>query len=519
MNSIFARMRVASRLALAFGLVLVVTSAAAAIGIWRLDRLQDLADDLGGVSTQRALLARELHAIVVLSSYRAETLLNIDDAAFAARVNADRKLTSARSEVVRKQLEQLADDATTKELFVKIDAAGSGFRKVRDQLVKRKEGGEKVAGDEIQKTLRPAADAYAAAVDELAAYQANRVEASRLAAGKSEREGVTMLAAGMGVALLLSAWCAWLLTRSIVGPLSKASLMAGRVAAGDLTSTMVAGTGRDEVQLLVGDLVAMQDKLAQLVGSVQSVSGSITTATGEIAAGNSDLSARTEQAASSLEETASSMEQLTATVKQSADSARLANQLAASASSVASRGGEVVSSVVSTMDDIAHASRKIADIIGVIDGIAFQTNILALNAAVEAARAGEQGRGFAVVASEVRSLAQRSAQAAREIKGLIGDSVGKVESGAKLVAEAGSTMNEIVTSVKRVTDIISEISVSTNEQSQGIGQVNEAVAQLDHMTQQNAALAEQSTAATLSLKEQAGALSLAVSSFRLRLAA
>jgi methyl-accepting chemotaxis protein len=515
MKSIFSRMRLAPRLALAFGLVLLVTTVAAAIGIWRLDQLQDLADDLGGASSQRALLARELQAIVVLSSTRAETLLQIDDEAFAARINADRKLTSARSEVVRKTLEKLADTDKTKELFAKIDAAGSAFRRVRDELVKQKAAGGKVAGSDVQTRLRPAAEAYAQAVEELAAYQSDRVSASRAAAAASEHEGIVMLATGMALGTALAIWCAWSLSRSIVDPLGQATRLAGRVAAADLTSPVAAHTGGDEVQSLVADLGSMQMQLAELVVTVRDAGNSIALSSSEIAAGNQDLSSRTEQAAASLQQTASSMVQLTTTVRHSAESAQQASRLAVSASGVASKGGEVVTQVVASMDKIAGSSKKIADIIGVIDGIAFQTNILALNAAVEAARAGEEGRGFAVVASEVRGLAQRSAQAAKEIKSLIGDSVGEVESGARLVHDAGETMREIVASVKRVTDIIGEISTAVNEQSQGLGQINQAISHLDQMTQQNSALVEQSSAATMSLKDQAGRLSVAIGSFKL----
>ncbi|WP_308296469.1 methyl-accepting chemotaxis protein [Rhizobacter sp. J219] len=302
---------------------------------------------------------------------------------------------------------------------------------------------------------------------------------------------------------------------SICKPLDQAEALAKAIAQGDLTDHHVDTHGKDEAARLLQALSGMQRSLRDTIRQVRTSTDSINTASAEIASGNSDLSSRTEQAASNLQQTASSMEQLTGTVKQSADSARQANQFAASAAEVAQRGGSVVAQVVSTMDEINASSKKISDIIGVIDGIAFQTNILALNAAVEAARAGEQGRGFAVVASEVRSLAQRSAEAAREIKGLIGTSVDKVEAGSRLVADAGATMTEIVGSVQRVTDIIGEITAASSEQSDGIGQVNSAVAQLDQMTQQNAALVEQSAAAADSLQQQAGNLSKVVGTFRL----
>ena len=292
------------------------------------------------------------------------------------------------------------------------------------------------------------------------------------------------------------------------------SAHAERIAAGDL-STDIAVDGDTDAAQVLRSLQTLQNELRRSISAIRSGADGVTVAASEIASGNADLSARTEQTASNLQTAASSMAQLNATVRQSADSASQANQLASSAAAVAQRGGEVVSQVVSTMDEINTSSKKIADIIGVIDGIAFQTNILALNAAVEAARAGEQGRGFAVVAGEVRSLAQRSAEAAREIKSLIGSSVERVEVGARLVQDAGSTMGEIVSSVQRVSDIIGEISAAATEQSAGIGQVNGSVVQLDQMTQQNAALVEQSAAAAESLKDQAGRLAGAVASFRL----
>ncbi|WP_328589497.1 methyl-accepting chemotaxis protein [Piscinibacter terrae] len=330
---------------------------------------------------------------------------------------------------------------------------------------------------------------------------------------------MSMLAGSVALALILITPLTIINMRTICGPIRRAEELADAIAQGDLSERDVDVSGKDEAAHLLQALLTMQQSLRKIVSEVRQSTDSISTASMEIATGNHDLSVRTEQTASNLQQAASSMEQLTGTVKQSADSARQADQLAASAAEVAARGGKVVSEVVSTMDDINASSKKISDIIGVIDGIAFQTNILALNAAVEAARAGEQGRGFAVVAGEVRNLAQRSAEAAKEIKGLIGASVDKVESGSKLVADAGRTMQEIVSSVQRVTDIIGEITAASTEQSDGIGQINGSVAQLDQATQQNAALVEQSAAAAESLKDQTARLSQAVSVFRLHDAA
>ncbi|MES2262034.1 MAG: methyl-accepting chemotaxis protein [Pseudomonadota bacterium] len=325
---------------------------------------------------------------------------------------------------------------------------------------------------------------------------------------------VALLVATVVLGMLLALWVA----RIVARPLQEAVDVARQVAGGDLTRDIVVKS-RCETGELMQALKEMTGSLQTLVAQVRSGTDTIATASGEIASGNQDLSARTEQQASSLEETASSMEELTSTVKQNADNARQANQLARSASGIAVKGGDVVGQVVGTMASINESSRKIVDIIAVIDGIAFQTNILALNAAVEAARAGEQGRGFAVVASEVRNLAQRSAAAAKDIKSLIGDSVEKVETGSRLVDEAGSTMDEIVASITRVTDIMSEITAASTEQSAGIEQVNQAIVQMDAVTQQNAALVEQAAAAAESMMDQAGHLSQVVSVFRLNAAA
>jgi len=320
--------------------------------------------------------------------------------------------------------------------------------------------------------------------------------------------------AGLAFGLVMAVVIGWVLVRAIVRPIERAVQIAGAVAAGDLTQHIEVDT-RDETGRLLLALKEMNAALVGIVSRVRSSTDTIETASGEIAAGNLDLSARTEQQAGSLEETASSMEELTSTVKQNADNARQANALAASAQQVAGKGGEVVEQVVRTMGAINTSATRIVDIISVIDGIAFQTNILALNAAVEAARAGEQGRGFAVVAGEVRNLAQRSAAAAKEIKGLIDDSVQKVQHGSELVDQAGATMAEIVQSVGRVTDIMAEITAASQEQTAGIEQINSAVTQMDQVTQQNAALVEEASAAAQSLQEEARALARAVGTFRL----
>jgi methyl-accepting chemotaxis protein len=345
-----------------------------------------------------------------------------------------------------------------------------------------------------------------------------RVEAGSatiIASADAQSRQVTWLLAAFGLlCAVVAVGLSWLMQRKLAAELQRAADIAGEVAAGNL-AVDATSERRDEVGDLVRALGSMSAQLSRSMQAVLDSSQSIRTASAEIATGNLDLSARTEQTASNLQQTASSMEQLTGTVKQSADSARQANQLAGSAAEVAARGGVVVSQVVATMDEINASSKRIADIIGTIDGIAFQTNILALNAAVEAARAGEQGRGFAVVASEVRSLAQRSAEAAKEIKGLIGASVEKVEGGSRLVADAGRTMREIVSSVQRVSDIIGEITAAAAEQSEGIGQVNGSVTELDRMTQQNAALVEQSAAAAEGLNVQAVRLAQVVGTFKL----
>ena len=325
--------------------------------------------------------------------------------------------------------------------------------------------------------------------------------------------GTTLIGGGIVATLLAALLAAWL-RRSITRPLRSAVAVAKQVAEGDLRIKIETTSG-DETGELLNALKSMSESLSKTVSAVRSGTDTIASASSQVANGNQDLSSRTEQQASSLEETASSMEELTATVKQNADNARQANSLAETASQIAGKGGHVISQVVGTMSEINVSANKIVDIIGVIDGIAFQTNILALNAAVEAARAGEQGRGFAVVASEVRNLAQRSAAAAKEIKSLIGDSVDKVENGSKLVNEAGATMQEIVASVRRVTDIMAEIAAASQEQTEGIEQINQAITQMDEVTQQNASLVEEAAAASELLQDQAANLAQVVSVFKL----
>jgi len=413
----------------------------------------------------------------------------------------------------RKALETLKDGALVRQSLDHLDAYAKASQPVLQQVQNGAFDTAKVADRMLGK-----AKEHVVAVEQAVAEISKGVAAQALAAQREFDEAMLLtlyaFAAVLAVAVLLVVPLTLLNAASIVDPIRAARRAAQIIAEGDLTQPIDV-QGHDESAELLRALAQMQESLRTLVGQVRSTSDSIGTASAEIATGNQDLSQRTEQTASNLQQAASSMEQLTGTVKQSADSARQANQLASSAAEVAQRGGVVVAQVVSTMDEINASSKKISDIIGVIDGIAFQTNILALNAAVEAARAGEQGRGFAVVASEVRSLAQRSAEAAREIKALIGASVEKVEGGSRLVADAGATMNEIVNSVKRVSDIIGEITAASAEQSDGIGQINGSVTQLDQMTQQNAALVEESAAAAESLKEQTATLAEAVAAFRL----
>jgi len=442
--------------------------------------------------------------------------------AMLVRTQEDLRATLADIGVKRKIIDdavagfgQNVKSSKGKQLFAVLQDRLAEFWKIGGANLEMTAAGRKDdAFAHLVGTLIPARERLLASVVDLRQYQ-EALLAGMVKSSEEDARSTKFVQAGV-ITLIIGflAMASWRLSHYIQRRVATASKAAAKIAAGDLSQTVVVD-GNDEFRPLMQAMGEMQASLQGLVGQVHQSTESIATASAQIASGNQDLSTRTEQAASSLQQTASSMEQLTGTVKQSADSARQADQLAVTAAEVAARGGAVVSQVVATMDDINTSSRKIADIIGTIDGIAFQTNILALNAAVEAARAGEQGRGFAVVASEVRSLAQRSAEAAKEIKALIGASVEKVESGSRLVNDAGQTMTEIVGSVRRVTDIIGEITTAASEQSEGIGQVNVAVNQLDQMTQQNAALVEEAAAAAKSLKDQALNLSKVVGSFKL----
>lgn len=510
-------LKIGTRLGGAFALVLSLTALMTAVGLAQLDALSKATADMEE-STVKERLASEWAAGVNANSVRtfarAKTTSPEDDKKFAQDMDAQ----SASVSIVQKILEDRIKSEEGKRRLGVVAQKRKEYidarKKVFDAKKDLKAGDEAALAKIIDIQMVPAMNAYSASVVDVLEFQKEVFKNSKASADAIHDTGRNIMLGLGALALSLGAILAFLLSRSITRPLSYAVSVAETIAAGDL-GTRVTLTSKDETGQLLHALREMNSQLLEIVGRVKTGTDSIATASSEIASGNLDLSSRTEQQASSLGETASQMVELTSTVKQNADNARQADVLAKQASEVARKGGFVVSEVVGTMTAINDSSRKIVDIISVIDGIAFQTNILALNAAVEAARAGEQGRGFAVVAAEVRNLAQRSAAAAKEIKTLIGDSVEKVESGAKLVDQAGTTMDEIVSSIGRVTDIMGEITAASAEQAAGIEQINQAISEMDDVTQQNAALVEQAAAAAESLQDQAAALSQVVSVFKI----
>ena len=508
--------KTAGKLRLAFALIALAFIVVAAILVSRLVQLRDTADDVAKNHTAELLLAQRWRAEVDGVTTRVVATTRSNDPAVAAAFKDDITAGVARINDIQKQIVDMSkDDDKVKEQVDRVlerrKAASAALARTRE-LIAAKD--LTAATEHFDKVQTPAVALYMKELDNFVEMRQQDMNLAVTDMDGTAKRAMVLSITAMVVIVLFMAVVAVVLTRSITQPLAAAVKHAEAVAQGDLSMRLDAHR-HDEFGDLMRAFDAMTQSLSRIVSNVRDGTHQINTASTEIANGNQDLSNRTEQQASSLEQTAASMEELTATVKHSADSARQATQLAEGASQVARKGGDVVDRVVHTMAAIDQQSKKIADIIGVIDGIAFQTNILALNAAVEAARAGDQGRGFAVVAGEVRALAQRSASAAREIKTLITTSVAQVEEGTSLVRDAGSTMSEIVSAVQRVTDLISEISSATQEQSSGIGQVNQAVGHLDQMTQQNAALVEESTAAAHSLSEQAQRLADAVKQFRL----
>ena len=523
---VFGSVTVRSRLAVGFGSLLAVLVAVTAMAVVK---VQSIKTALVANSTEHALIQR--YAINFRGSAHDRAIAVRDVTLSDAEADRARELATierlarfyAESAAPLEQLMQTsADAADIRPLYAAIQSIEARAVASTQDVIGRVAGGDADGAKQVLwRDTKPLYEQWLAAINKLIDFEEAKLQAKNRIALDEAQGFLAVMLALLAAALVGGAVLAWLIGRSVLVQLGAEpqalSDAARRVADGDLSP--VPGAVSAPSGSVLASLAAMQSSLADVVGRVRHASDSIATGSVEIANGNADLSARTEQQASSLQQTAASMEQMNASVKNNAEAAGKATELAGSASQAAARGGEVVNEVVHTMDDIAESSRRIADIISVIDGIAFQTNILALNAAVEAARAGEQGRGFAVVAGEVRSLAQRSAEAAREIKSLIGASVEKVDAGTRLVREAGTSMEDILTQVRSVSSLIAEISTASREQAGGIGEVSGAVAGLDRTTQQNAALVEQSAAAADGLKQQAARLAEAVRVFRLNAAA
>ncbi len=508
-------LKIGARLGLAFGLMLLLLALISGVALFRLaDQNRTTQDITTDLYPKTEASQRMAYAVMDIARIKRNLILITDEKVMAsnkAALDKDREIIGAKVAL----LEKMVDTDKGRALLAQVKTTRAAFVSFTDDVVALSLANKNTEATQLLFGERYATQgAFLAALQDMVSFQeASMAEASGTAAAVYSQARWTVLGAAF-LALVCGLAGALLITRSITQPLNAAVAAANRVAEGDL-SMDIAADGRDETAQLLGALQRMQQSLSQTVHAVRSNSESVATASAQIAQGNADLSQRTEEQASALQQTAATMEELGTTVRHNADNAQQAHQLAQGATQIAAHGGDVVSQVVQKMKAINDSSRQIADIISVIDGIAFQTNILALNAAVEAARAGEQGRGFAVVAGEVRTLARRSADAAKEIKTLITHSVDQVTEGTALVDQAGQTMGEIVGSIRRVSDIVGEISAASGEQSSGVSQVGEAVSQMDQVTQQNAALVEESAAAAESLRGQATQLVQAVAVFRL----
>ncbi|GAB3665576.1 methyl-accepting chemotaxis protein [Ramlibacter alkalitolerans] len=510
----FQNLRVSLKLALAFGLLVILTLAMAAVGVTSLSALNRNVEDIGTQHAPGITFAGEWHAHMEGGAKHMNAFFVVAQEGRKAELDAVRAMRAERDRLIG-ELAKLSLNPAGEAALRTVQASNATYVALETEFLQLADAGKAdEAKDLLLNRATRAQVEYIQGLDKLSDVMEDDTKDEVRDSAAIYHAGLNLLVGSGIVCALLGAAFGWIVSRSITAPIAQAVAVARRVAEGDLR-VEVQTTRRDEPGQLLQAIGTMTANLRHLVGEVMNGAHLVADTSTQIAQGNVDLSQRTEEQASTLEETASSMEELTSSVTQNADHARQASQLAVDASQVARKGGEVVGQVVQTMTGISESSRKISEIIGVIDGIAFQTNILALNAAVEAARAGEQGRGFAVVAAEVRTLAQRSAAAAKEIKALIGGSVEQVDAGSRLVESAGRTMNDIVASVQKVSDLIGEIAAASHEQSSGIEQVNTAVTQMDQVVQQNASLVEEATGATESMKEQAAALLQTVSRFRM----